>query len=98
MSELILPEQDVINSICLFYAREKYIMPEDVEVQLIYDDDRGFEAEVFARGIEALYNEGNMISAIRLWIEEYHGMNPYSASIHLELSDEKGVGIIARIN
>lgn len=60
--------KNVVNSICLHYAREKYIMSEDVEVELIYDD-RGFEAEVFARGIEALYNEGNMISAIRLWIK-----------------------------
>ncbi|MBQ0138432.1 MAG: DUF2653 family protein [Kurthia sp.] len=96
MSEFILPEQDVINSICLFYAREKHILPEDVEVELLFEDDRGFEAEVYANGAQTLYNEGNMISAVRLWIEEYHDLDPYATGIRLELDDEQG--IIAYIN
>lgn len=96
MSEIILPEQDVINSICLFYAREKHVLPEDVEVELLFEDDRGFEAEVYVNGAQTLYNEGNMVSAVRLWIEEYHEMDPYAAAIRLELDDEEG--IIAYVN
>lgn len=96
MEELILPEQDIINSICLFYAREKHILPEDVEVELMYDDDRGFEAEAFANGMSGLYNHGNMVSAIRLWLEEFLNMDPYAAAVRIELDDERG--IIAYIN
>lgn len=91
VEEIIVPEQDVINSICLYYAREKHIMPEDVEVELLFDDDRGFEAEVSANGMQALYNANNMISALRLWVEDYLNMDPYGTSIRLELDDEQGI-------
>ena len=89
--EIVIPEQDVINSICLYHAREKNIIPEDVEVALMYDDELGFEAEAFSNGMSTLYKEGNMISALRVWVEDYLNMNPFSTSIRLELDDEQGI-------
>lgn len=89
--EIVIPEQDIINSICLYHAREKNIMPEDVEVELIFDDELGFEAEAYSNGMLTLYKQGNMISALRVWVQDYLNMNPFSTSIRLELDDEQGI-------
>lgn len=94
--EIIIPEQDVINSICLYYAREKHVMPEDVEVELLFDDERGFEAEAHVNGVVTLYSVGNMTSALRIWVEEYLEMDPYATGIRIDLDDEQG--IIAYVN
>lgn len=95
MSETIILEQDLINSICLYYAREKHIMPEDVEVVLHLTDERGYEAEIFALGTTAFYNEGNMIASLRLWVEDYLNMDPYATAIRLDLVE--GQGIVAYV-
>lgn len=57
----------------------------------MYDDELGFEAEAFSNGMSTLYKEGNMISALRVWVEDYLNMNPFSTSIRLELDDEQGI-------
>lgn len=95
MSEILIPEQDIINSICLYYAREKHIMPEEVEVVLHLTDERGYEAEIFSSGITAFYNEGNMIASLRLWVEDYLNMDPFATVIRLELVE--GQGIVAYV-
>lgn len=91
MEELIISEQDVINSVCIYHAREKLVMPEDVQVELTYDDEMGFGAEAESKGQTAYYKEGNMLSALRIWVEEFLEMDPYSTAIRIELDDEEGI-------
>lgn len=95
MSETLISEQDLINSICLHHAREKHIMPEDVEVVLHFSDERGYEAEIFTFGATTFYNEGNIITSLRLWVEDYLNMDPYSTAIRLDLVE--GQGIVAYV-
>ncbi len=47
MEKLIIPEQDIINAICVYISRKKQIKPEEVVVELMYDDDYGFSAEAY---------------------------------------------------
>ncbi|GEK35461.1 DUF2653 family protein [Kurthia sibirica] len=91
MEELIISEQDVINSICLYHAREKLIMPEDVQVELTYEDDAGFGAEAESNGQQTFYKEGNMLAALRIWVEEFLELDPYGTAIRIELHDEEGI-------
>lgn len=95
MEKLIIPEQDIINALCLYTARNKEINPEVVEIELMYDDDHGFSAEAYWNGRKQVYVMINIIEALRLWLEESLNRDPYSG-IELVLNDEEG--IIAQIS
>ncbi len=96
MEKIIIPEQDIINAICVYTSRKKQVRPEDVEVELMYDDDHGgFSAEVFVAGRSQILIPINIIEALRIWLAEYMNRDPYSG-IKLVLDDEEG--IIAEIS
>ncbi|WP_050615141.1 DUF2653 family protein [Bacillus testis] len=96
MEKLKLDEQDIINSICLFSANNKRMNPEDIEVELEYDDEKyGFSAEIYFAGRNQILSHRDMIEAMRYYIEHQLGGNPY-AGIEFVLDDEEG--IIAYIN
>ncbi|MBM7693780.1 hypothetical protein JOC77_003224 [Peribacillus deserti] len=94
MEKLIISEQDIINAVCVYISRKKQIRPEEVEVELMYDD-YGFSAEVYTDGRKQVLITANLIEALRLWLEEYMHRDPY-AGITLVLDDEDG--IIAQVN
>ncbi|KKB38073.1 YxcD family protein [Bacillus thermotolerans] len=91
MEKLIIPEQDIINSVCVYIARKKQVKPEDVEVELMYDDDYGFSAETFVNGRKQILVMSNLIEALRIWLAEYLNRDPYEAGIELLLDDEEGI-------
>ncbi|AZV41989.1 YxcD family protein [Peribacillus asahii] len=95
MEKLIIPEQDIINALCVYISRKKQIQPQDVEVELMYDDEYGFSAEVYWEGRKQVLITVNLIEALRLWLDEFLNRDPY-AGIELVLNDEEG--IIAVIN
>lgn len=95
MEKLIISEQDIINALCVYISRKKDVKPEEVEVELIYDDDYGFSAEAYVNGRKQVLITVNMIEALRMWLEEFLNRDPYSG-IELVLDDEEG--IIAVIN
>ncbi|MGG7621143.1 YxcD family protein [Bacillus coreaensis] len=90
MEKLIISEQEIINAICVYIAKKKQINPEAVEVELMYDDDYGFSAEVFVDDRKQVLITANLIEALRLWIDEYLGRDPY-APIKLHLDDNEGI-------
>ena len=83
-------EQDIINAICVYISRKKQVKPEEVEVELMYDDDYGFSAEVFVDGRKQVLITVNLIEALRLWLDEQLNQDPY-AGIELVLDDEQGI-------
>ncbi|WP_099354998.1 YxcD family protein [Fredinandcohnia onubensis] len=95
MATLILSEQEVINAVCVYIGLKKQVKPEEVEVELMYDDDYGFSAEVYVNDRKQVLIMANLIEAIRLWLGEFLNRDPY-AGIKLVLDDEEG--IIAHIN
>ena len=95
MATLILSEQEIINAVCVYIGLKKQVKPEKVEVELMYDDDYGFSAEVYVNDRKQVLIMANLIEAIRLWLGEFLNRDPY-AGIKLVLDDEEG--IIAHIN
>ena len=69
MEKLILQEQDLINAVCLFHAKFKQTQPENVEVELCYDDEVGYTAEAYYNGAMDEYKQAHFITAIRLYID-----------------------------
>jgi hypothetical protein len=95
LEKLIIPEQDIINAICVYVARKKQVRPEEVEVELMYDDDYGFSAEAFVHDRKQVLITQNMIEALRLWLDEYLNMDPY-IGLKLVLDDEEGIIAVAK--
>ena len=95
MEKLIIPDQDIINAICVYISRKKQVRPEEVEVELMYDDDYGFSAEAYVQDRKQVLITQNMIEALRLWLDEYLNMDPYMG-LKLVLDEEEGIIAIAK--
>lgn len=91
MEKLTLLEQDLINAVCLFHAKFKHVTPQQIDVELMYDDIAGYSAEAFYNGQLEVYNSVNFITAIRLYIDEQLGRDSMSARITLDIHDEEGM-------
>jgi hypothetical protein len=95
MEKLIIPEQDIINAICVYISRKKQIKPEEVVVELMNDDDYGFSAEAYVNDRKQVLITANIIEALRLWLDEFLNEDPY-AGIELVLDDEEGIIAIVK--
>ncbi|MCK6255534.1 YxcD family protein [Fictibacillus sp. KIGAM418] len=91
MEQIMLYEQDIINALCLFHAHKKEVEAEDVQVELLYDDDYGFSAEVHVAGRKQVLIEANLIEAIRFYLDNHMNINSISAGLELVLDDEEGI-------
>ena len=95
MEKLILEEQDLINAVCLFHAKFKQTQPENVEVELCYDDEVGYTAEAYYNGATDEYKQAHFITAIRLYIDERLNKDSMAARINLDIDDD--LGMIANV-
>lgn len=91
MEQIKLFEQDLINVICIFHAKFKNVLPQNIEVELMYDDIAGYSAEAIVNGQTDVYTNPNVITAIRLYIDEQLGKDSISARISLDIDDEEGM-------
>ncbi|MDS9470687.1 DUF2653 family protein [Sporosarcina pasteurii] len=93
MGQLIISEQDIINAICLFMSHEKDIEPDEVEVELIYDDEEemAFTAETSIHNKTELIPTAKIIAALRLWIDLYTESEGISAGIKLHFNENDGI-------
>lgn len=91
MEKLKVSEQDIINAICLYMADSKDTLPEEIEVELMYDDeDYGFSAEVFFSGRNQIIAHRDMVEALRFWLSREMQGNTH-AGIELVLDDDEGI-------
>ncbi len=95
MEKLVLQEQQLVDAVCLFHARFKETTPDQVEVELCYDDAVGYTAEAYYLGAMDEYKQAHFLTAIRLYIDEQLGRDSMSARINLDIDDE--LGMIANI-
>lgn len=91
METMILSEDNLINALCIYHARQINVMPEDVEIELCFDDDEGYYADAYCKGRKDIYRVANMLAAIRVFLQEELNVDPYAASIRLEIDDEQGM-------
>ncbi|MBM7645670.1 hypothetical protein JOD45_001889 [Scopulibacillus daqui] len=91
MEKIMIPEQDIINAICLYLADKKQISPEEVQVELLYDDDYGFSAEAHVNDRKQVLITANIIEAIRFWLDAETEIDPIQVGLELALDDEEGI-------
>lgn len=97
MEKLKISEQDIINALCLYVADKKQVPPQEVEIELMYDDDYGFSAESHVNGRSQILITANMIEALRLWLDVQLGIDPFGAGLELVLDDHEGIIAYARV-
>jgi hypothetical protein len=83
-----LSEQDVINAVCLNMAERKQMKPTDIDVELLWDEDTGFAAEVTAQGRSQILIQANLMEAIEQYMYTQYEMRVFRDQIELRLEDE----------
>ncbi|MEK8127070.1 YxcD family protein [Paenibacillus filicis] len=83
-----LLEQDIINAVCLNIAERKRIQPTQVEVEMMWDEDLGFSAEVHAEGRSQILIAANLLEAIERFLFTQHNMRVFRDQIRIELEEE----------
>lgn len=96
MEEIKITEQDIINAICLYSANKRQITPQEVDVELMWDEEYGFSAEVYVLGRQQILIQANMIEAIRFWLQTALSRDPFGAALELVLDDDEGIIAFAR--
>ncbi|RAV18788.1 DUF2653 family protein [Paenibacillus contaminans] len=83
-----LSEQDIMNAICMHIAERKQLRPEQVSVQLMYDEDLGFSAEVTAEGRSQYLIEASMKEAIERYLLNVYNTRAFRSQIELDIEEE----------
>jgi len=79
---------EIVNAVCLNLAERHEVRPEAVEVELLYDEDRGFSAEAWVQGRSRFLIEANLKEAIARYVLNEYGRRVYPSQIELDVEDE----------
>lgn len=85
---MTLSENELVNAICLHMAERRGIRPEGVQVELVYDEDTGYSAEIAAEGRMIVWIEGNMVEAVMRYLLKQYGRRAFRDDISFRLEDE----------
>lgn len=85
---MILTMDEIINAVCLHQAERKGVKPTDVTVELSWEEDTGFTAEVWVNSRSQYLIESNLIEAILRYLYSEYDIRTYSDKVKLELEDE----------
>lgn len=91
-----IDEQEIVNAVCVYIANNKGISPESVYVELLFDDDEGYSAEIEVNGRKEIISEVKLVEALRNWMDLEYNMDPFSVGVQLDLHE--GEGIVAYIS
>ncbi len=78
----------IVNAVCLHLAERHEIPVESVEVELLYDEEQGFSAEVWVQGRSRFLIEANIKEAIMRYVLQEFGQRVYPSQIQLDVEDE----------
>ncbi|ERI08648.1 DUF2653 family protein [Aneurinibacillus aneurinilyticus] len=90
--KLYFSEQDIIDSCCVFAARQHGCHPEDMEVDLQFHPDQGVHANVRSRLEHAWFHEQDLVDSIAFYLVEYHCFISEHLKVDLTFSEPNGIG------
>jgi hypothetical protein len=79
---------EIINAVCLNLAERHDVPVESIQVELLYEEDQGFSAEVWVEGRSRFLIEANLKEAIMRYVETQYGQRIYPSQIELDVEDE----------
>jgi Protein of unknown function (DUF2653). len=81
---------EIINAVCLHTAQRRGIQPTDIEVQLSWDEEYGFTAEMWVQGRSQYLIEANLLEAIEQYMWSQYNRRVFRSDIKLDASEETG--------
>ncbi|MGD8188705.1 DUF2653 family protein [Brevibacillus ginsengisoli] len=84
-------EQDVVDSVCVYFAHENRCAPEDVDVDLQFNPSFGFAAEVKRGFHQSRISEQQIIDSIAFYLADYHSFIPDRLKIDLQFHEHAGI-------
>ncbi|ACX64615.1 MULTISPECIES: YxcD family protein [Bacillales] len=85
---MVLSMDEIVNAVCLHQAERRGVKPTDVSLELSWDEDTGYTAEVWVNGRTQYLIEANLIEAILRYLHSEYNIRAYSEQVRLELEDE----------
>ncbi|TNJ63103.1 DUF2653 family protein [Paenibacillus hemerocallicola] len=85
---MTLSQQEIINAICEHMAERKGLNPSQVSVQLEWEENLGFSAEVTIDGRSQYIVEANMLEAIERFILNHYNRRVFRSQLELDVEDE----------
>ncbi|GAB1154025.1 MULTISPECIES: YxcD family protein [Paenibacillus] len=85
---MVLSMDEIVNAICLHMAERKGVRPTDVNVELSWEEDTGYSAEVWIQGRSQYLVESNMIEAILRYLHSEYNIRAYRENVRLDLDEE----------
>ncbi|THF74620.1 DUF2653 family protein [Cohnella fermenti] len=79
---------EIVNAVCLHLAERHEVPVSAVEVELLWDEERGFSAEVWVQGRSRFLVEANLKEAIVRYVMSEYQARVYPSQITLEVDDE----------
>ncbi|MEF2245888.1 MULTISPECIES: YxcD family protein [unclassified Paenibacillus] len=81
---------EIINAVCLHIADRRGVRPEDVEVQLSWEEQYGFTAEIWVNGRSQYLIESNLLEAIEQYMFTQYDRRVFRSDITLDADEEEG--------
>ncbi|WP_151735164.1 YxcD family protein ['Paenibacillus yunnanensis' Narsing Rao et al. 2020] len=88
MAATVLSMDEIINAVCLHMAERKGVRVQEVQVELSWDEDTGYTAEVWIQGRSQYLVESNLNEAILRYLHSEYGIRAYRENVRLELDEE----------
>ena len=88
MSRIILSMDEIINAICIHIAERNNIQPTDVQVELSWEEDAGYSAEVWAKARSQFMSESQMIEAIIRYVQAEYQARVFRQDVQLDIDEE----------
>ncbi|MGM0880369.1 MAG: YxcD family protein [Bacillota bacterium] len=79
---------EIINAICLHMADRRGVSPTEVEVQLSWEEEYGYTAEVWVNGRSQYIIEANILEAIEQYMFKQYNRRVFRSSITLDADEE----------
>lgn len=79
---------EIINAVCLHMADRRGVKPQDVEVQLSWEEEYGFTAEVWVNGRSQYLIEANLLEAIEQYMYSQYNRRVFRSNIKLDADEE----------
>lgn len=80
---------EIINAICLHIAERRSVQPTDVEVQLAWDEEYGYTAEIWVGGRNQYLIEANLLESIEQYMFSQHNRRVFRSDIKLGIDEEQ---------
>jgi hypothetical protein len=79
---------EIINAICLHLSERRGVNPTDVEVQLSWEEEYGYTAEVWVKGRSQYIIEANILEAIEQYMFKQYNRRVFRSNITLDADEE----------